>query len=141
MTDRHGLARFAGLSIAAAVVTIGLKFAAWRLTGSVGLLSDALESVVNLAAAVMTLAMVTIAARPPDEEHAYGYGKAEYVSSGAEGAFIVVAAAGIAWTAVGRLLHPEPVERIGLGLALSMVASAVNLVVGRVLISAGRRRE
>jgi cation diffusion facilitator family transporter len=139
MTDRSGLARFAGLSIVAAVVTIGLKVAAWRLTGSVGLLSDALESVVNLAAAVMTLVMLAVAARPPDEEHAYGYGKAEYVSSGAEGALIVVAAGGIAWTAVDRLLHPQPVERIGLGLGLSLAASLVNLGVGRVLIAAGRR--
>jgi cation diffusion facilitator family transporter len=139
MTDRPGLARFAGLSIVAAVVTIGLKVAAWRLTGSVGLLSDALESFVNLAAAVMTLVMVSIAARPADEAHAFGYGKAEYVSSGAEGAFIVVAAGGIAWTAIGRLLHPAPVEQIGLGLALSLAASLVNLAVARVLIGAGRR--
>ncbi len=141
MTERSRLRRFAVLSIAAAVATIGLKTAAWRLTGSVGLLSDALESLVNLAAAVMTLAMVAIAARPPDEAHAYGYGKAEYVSSGAEGAFIVVAAAGIAWTAVGRLLHPEPVEQIGLGLGLSVGASLVNLAVARVLIGAGRRHQ
>lgn len=139
MTGRAGLARFAGLSIAAAVLTIALKAAAWRLTGSVGLLSDALESLVNLVAAVMTLVMVTIAARPPDEEYAFGYGKAEYVSSGAEGAFILLAALGIAWTAIGRLVHPVPVERIGLGLGLSVGASLVNLVVGRVLISAGRR--
>jgi len=140
MPDRSGLARYAGLSIAAAVVTIVLKTAAWRLTGSVGLLSDALESLVNLAAAVMTLVMVAIAARPPDEEHAFGYGKAEYVSSGAEGAFIVFAAGGIAWTAIGRLLHPEPVERIGLGLGLSIAASLVNLGVGRVLIATGRKK-
>ncbi|HEX9050772.1 MAG TPA: cation diffusion facilitator family transporter [Anaeromyxobacter sp.] len=139
MTDRPPLGRFARLSIAAAVVTIVLKVAAWRLTGSVGLLSDALESLVNLAAAVMTLLMLAIAARPPDEAHAYGYGKAEYVSSGAEGAFIIAAAAGILWTAVGRLLHPEPVEQIGLGLALSVGASLVNLGVARVLIGAGRR--
>jgi cation diffusion facilitator family transporter len=139
MKDRPGLERFAGLSIAAAFATIALKVAAWRLTGSVGLLSDALESGVNLAAAVMTLVMVSVAARPPDDEHAFGYGKAEYVSSGAEGALIIVAAAGIAWTAVNRLLHPAPVEQIGLGLALSVAASLVNLAVGRVLIAAGRR--
>jgi cation diffusion facilitator family transporter len=139
MPDRPRLARFAGLSIAAAVVTIGLKVAAWRLTGSVGLLSDALESVVNLATAAMTLVVVTIAARPPSEEHAFGYGKAEYVSSGAEGALILVAAAGIAWAAVSRLVHPEPVERIGLGVGLSVAASLVNLGVGRVLITVGRR--
>ncbi len=141
MSQRPGLARFAGLSIAAAVVTIALKTAAWRLTGSVGLLSDALESLVNLAAAVMTLLMLSVAARPPDEEHAYGYGKAEYVSSGAEGALIVLAAAGIIWTAVGRLLHPQPVEQIGLGLALSLAASLVNLAVSRVLVRAGRRHD
>jgi cation diffusion facilitator family transporter len=139
MPDRPRLGRFAGLSIAAAFATIALKVAAWRLTGSVGLLSDALESLVNLVAAVMTLVMVSIAARPPDEAHAYGYGKAEYVSSGAEGAFIIIAAGGILWTAVNRLLHPEPVEQIGLGLALSVGASHVNLGVGRVLIAAGRR--
>lgn len=138
---RRGLARFAALSIAAAVVTIGLKVAAWRLTGSVGLLSDALESLVNLAAAAMTLVMVSIAARPPDDAHAYGYGKAEYVSSAAEGALIVLAAAGIVWTAAGRLVHPEPVEQIGLGLGLSVAASLVNLAVARVLIRAGRRTE
>ncbi len=141
MKDRAGLSRFAGLSIAAAVVTIGLKVGAWRLTGSVGLLSDALESGVNLAAAIMTLVMLAVAARPPDEEHAYGYGKAEYVSSGAEGAFIIFAAAAIAWAAIRRLVHPEPVEEIGLGLALSVGASLVNLAVARVLIGAGRRHQ
>jgi cation diffusion facilitator family transporter len=139
MADRSRLGRFAGLSIAAAFVTIALKVAAWRLTGSVGLLSDALESLVNLVAAVMTLVMLAVAARPPDEAHAYGYGKAEYVSSGAEGAFIVIAAVGIVWAAVRRLLHPEPVEQIGIGLGLSVAASLVNLGVGRVLIAAGRR--
>lgn len=113
--------------------------AAWRLTGSVGLLSDALESGVNLVAAIMTLVMIAVAARPPDEEHAYGYGKAEYVSSGVEGGLIILAAVGIAWTAVGRLLHPEPVEELGIGLALSVGASLVNLAVGRILIRAGRR--
>jgi cation diffusion facilitator family transporter len=139
MTDRSRLGRFAGLSIAAAIVTIALKVAAWQLTDSVGLLSDALESLVNLVAAVMTLVMLAVAARPPDEAHAYGYGKAEYLSSGAEGAFIVIAAGGIFWTAARRLLHPAPVEQIGLGLALSVGASLVNLGVGRVLIAAGRR--
>ena len=133
------LARFAWLSVATAFVTIVLKLAAWRLTGSVGLLSDALESFVNLAAAVMALAMITVAARPPDEEHAFGYGKAEYFASGAEGTLILVASAGIAWAAIGRLLHPRPLEQAGLGLALSAAASLVNLAVARVLLSAGRR--
>ena len=105
---RPSLARFAWLSIAAAVVTIVLKTAAWLLTGSVGLLSDAAESVVNLVAAVTTLGMLTVAARPPDEEHAYGHDKAEYFASGVEGALILVAAVAIAWSAVNRLLHPAP---------------------------------
>jgi cation diffusion facilitator family transporter len=133
------LARFAWLSIAAAFVTIGLKVLAWRLTCSVGLLSDALESTVNLAAASLTLVMLSIAARPPDEDHAFGYGKAEYFASGAEGALILIAAAGIAWAAVGRFLDPQPLERIGLGVAAAVLASAVNFGVARVLLAAGRR--
>jgi len=134
------LRRYAWLSIAAAVATIALKTVAWRLTGSVGLLSDALESLVNLAAAVLALAMLSVALRPPDEDHAFGHGKAEYVASGAEGALILVAAAGIAWTAVGRLLDPQPLEKIGLGVLVSAAASAVNLAVARVLVGVGRRR-
>jgi cation diffusion facilitator family transporter len=134
------LGRFAWLSIGAAVVTICMKTAAWRLTGSVGLLSDAMESVVNLAAAALALAMVTVALRPPDEDHAFGYGKAEYVASGAEGALILVAAAGIAWAAVGRLLHPQALDRAGLGVLVSTGASIVNLAVGQTLIRVGRRR-
>jgi cation diffusion facilitator family transporter len=135
------LTRYAWLSIAAAVVTIGLKAAAYALTGSVGLLSDALESGVNLVAAVMTLAMLTLAARPADDEHAYGYGKAEYFASGAEGALILVAAAGIAWTAVARLRAPQPIEQAGLGVAITTAASLVNLGVARVLLRAGRRHD
>lgn len=131
--------RFAWLSIGAAIVTIGLKATAWRLTGSVGLLSDALESVVNLAAAAMALAMLLVASRPPDEDHAFGYDKAEYLASGVEGALILVAAAGIGWAAVGRLLAPQPVARIGIGLAVSVVAALVNLAVARVLLAAARR--
>jgi cation diffusion facilitator family transporter len=134
-----GLARWAWLSIAAALVTITLKTLAWRLTGSVGLLSDALESLVNLAAAVMTLAMLRIAARPPDEDHAFGHEKAEYFASAVEGALILVAAAGIAWTAVERLLAPRPLETPALGLALSGVATLVNLGAGLALVRAGRR--
>jgi cation diffusion facilitator family transporter len=133
------LTRFAWLSIAAAVATIGLKFAAWRLTGSVGLLSDAAESVVNLMAAAMTLTMLTVAARPPDEDHEWGHSKAEYFASGVEGALILVAAAAIAWAAVGRLLAPRPIEQVGLGVAVSTAASLVNFAVARVLLRAGRR--
>lgn len=134
------LARFAWLSVAAALATIVLKLMAWRLTSSVGLLSDALESFVNLAAAVMAVAMITVAARPADEAHAFGYGKAEYFASGAEGALILLAAVGIAWTAVERLLHPRPLEHTSLGLTVSAAAALVNLAVARVLIAVGRRR-
>jgi cation diffusion facilitator family transporter len=137
--DRSHLKRFAWLSIAAAVATILIKLFAWRLTGSVGLLSDALESLVNLVAAGMTLWMLTLAARPPTAEHAYGYSKAEYFSSGMEGAMILVAALAIAWTAIDRLLHPQPLESVGLGLALSVAASGVNFVVARTLLGAARR--
>jgi cation diffusion facilitator family transporter len=133
------LARFAWLSIAAALVTIALKTAAWRLTGSVGLLSDALESLVNLAAAVVTLLMVTLAVRPPDDEHAYGHSKAEYFASAVEGVLILLAAAGIVWAAVPRLLAPRPLEHVGLGLLVSTAASLVNLAVSRVLLAAARR--
>jgi cation diffusion facilitator family transporter len=133
------LTRFAWLSVGTSLVTITLKLVAWRLTGSVGLLSDALESFVNLAAAVMTLAMLIVASRPPDEEHAYGYGKAEYFASGAEGVLILLAAGGIAWAAIGRFLSPQPIERAWAGLAVSVVASLANLGVAGVLLRAGRR--
>jgi len=133
------LTRFAWLSIAAAIVTIALKTVAWRLTGSVGLLSDALESLVNLAAAVMTLLMLGLAARPADETHAYGYSKAEYFASGVEGALILLAAAGITWAAVPRLFAPMPLEQAGLGLAVSTAASLVNLGVSRVMLGAGKK--
>ena len=135
------LTRFAWLSIAAAVVTIGLKTVAYFLTGSVGLLSDALESVVNLAGAVMALGMLTVAARPADEDHSYGHSKAEYFSSGVEGTLILVAAVGIAVKAVGRLFAPQPLEQVGVGLGVSLVASLVNLVVALVLRRAGRRHQ
>jgi cation diffusion facilitator family transporter len=136
--SRASLVRFAWLAIAAAVATIALKTAAWWLTGSVGLLSDALESFVNLAAAVVTLAMLTVAARPPDEAYAYGYSKAEYFASGLEGTLILVAAVLIGIAAVQRLLAPQPLESVGVGLAISVVASAVNLGAARVLARAGR---
>lgn len=136
---RHSLTKFAWLSIAAALITIVLKMSAYFLTGSVGLLSDAIESTINLAAAFMALGMLTIAARPPDESHMHGHGKAEYFSSIVEGVLILVAAVGIAWAAVERLLNPRPLEQIGLGLAVSGAAGLVNLVVARVLLNAGRK--
>jgi cation diffusion facilitator family transporter len=133
------LGRYAWLSIGAALATIALKGAAYRLTGSVGLLSDAIESLVNLAAAVVTLVALTVAARPPDEDHAYGHTKAEYFASGTEGALILLAAAAIAWAAVRRLIAPQPIEQPGLGLLISCGASAINFGVARILLRAGRR--
>lgn len=132
------LTRFAWLSIGAAIVTIGLKMGAYWITGSIGLLSDALESLVNLVAAVMALAMLTVAARPPDDDHAYGHYKAEYFSSGVEGALILLAAASIAFAAVPRLFNPQPIEEVGLGLGISVAASLINFAVARVLLRAGR---
>ena len=132
------LTKFAWLSIAAAVATIALKAAAYLITGSVGLLSDALESLVNLAAASMALAMLTVAARPPDEMYAFGYGKAEYFSSGVEGALILLAAAGIVSTALPRLAAPQPLEQVGIGLAVSVLASVINFAVARRLLKAGK---
>lgn len=139
-TDRSSLTRFAWLSISAAVVTIGLKLVAYRLTGSVGLLSDAIESLVNLVGGIMALAMLTVASRPADESHPYGHSKAEYFSSGVEGSLILLAAVSIGYAAVGRLLVPKPLEQVGLGLAVSVLASLVNLVVALLLLRVGRKR-
>ena len=136
---RASLTRFAWLSIGAAVLTMGLKAAAFWLTGSVGLLSDALESLVNLAGALMALIMLTIAARPADEEHPFGHSKAEYFSSGVEGTLILIAAVTIAIAAIQRLITPRPLEQIGLGIAVSMVAALINLLVSLVLLRAGKR--
>lgn len=136
--ESANLTRFAWLSIGAAILTIALKTTAYWLTDSVGLLSDALESLVNLVAAIMALAMLTIAARPADEMHAFGYGKAEYFSSGLEGALILLAAASIAWTAVPRLFAPQSLEHIGIGLGISVLAAAINFAVARVLMNAGK---
>lgn len=133
------LERLAWLSVAAAIVTIGLKLLAWRLTDSVGLLSDAAESVVNLAAALIAVLVLRVAAQPPDDEHPHGHEKAEYLAAGVEGALILAAAATIAWVSIGRLLEPQPIERVGLGLVVSLVAALVNLGVALVLIRAGRR--
>jgi cation diffusion facilitator family transporter len=130
---------YAGLSIVAAVVTIALKFGAYLLTGSVGLFSDAAESSVNLVAAVGVFLALGTAARPPDEEHAYGHTKAEYFSSALESVLIIVAAGGIAVTAIGRLLDPQPLENLGVGLAIGLVAAGVNGAVGLVLLRGGLR--
>ena len=138
--NRSSLTRFAWISIGAAILTIGLKTGAYLLTGSVGLLSDAVESLVNLFGGIMALAMLTVASRPADEDHAYGHSKAEYFSSGVEGTLILVAAVSIAIAAVPRLLAPKPLEQVGLGLAVSVVASLVNLAVALLLLRVGKKQ-
>jgi cation diffusion facilitator family transporter len=129
------------LSIAAALATILLKGVAWWLTGSVGLLSDALESFVNLAGAFMALAMLTLAAMPADENHAHGHGKAEYFSSAFEGLLILIAALAIGYAAVERLLHPQPLESLGIGMAVSVAASIINYATARILLAVGRKHQ
>jgi len=126
------------LSIAVAVATIALKTGAWWLTGSVSLLSDAMESLVNLAGAMFALTMVTIAAQPPDDDHPYGHHKAEYFSSGFEGVLIFVAAVAIIWAAVQRFLAPQPLEQLGLGVALSVVSSVMNGVLAWAMLRKAR---
>lgn len=130
--------RYLQISVAAALATIALKTLAWWLTDSVGLLSDALESLVNLAAAVFGLSMVTIAGAPADDSHPYGHSKAEYFSSGFEGLLILAAAGGIAWAAVDRLQQPRPIDMPALGVALSLVSSALNGGVAWLLMRASR---
>ena len=134
------LTRYAWLSVAAAVITFLFKLTAWHLTGSVSMLSDALESLANLAAAFFAVASLAVAARPADEDHAYGHSKAEYFASGVEGALIIAAAAGIGWAAIERLFHPVPLSGVGAGLAVSAVASLINLAVARVLLKVSRAR-
>ncbi len=138
--NRSSLTRFAWLSIAAAILTIALKTAAYFITSSVGLLSDAIESVVNLIGGVMALAMLTVAARPADKDHAYGHSKAEYFSSGVEGGLILVAAISISIAAIPRLITPKPLKEIGVGLAVSVVASLINLAVALLLLRVGRKQ-
>ncbi|MCX7960587.1 MAG: cation diffusion facilitator family transporter [Burkholderiales bacterium] len=133
------LEHYAWLSIGAAAATIALKLAAWAVTDSVGLLSDALESLVNLAAALLALSMLRLAARPPDAAHPYGRTKAEYFASGVEGALIVLAAAAIVWAALPRLFDPKPIAAPWLGIAINALASAINLGCGLLLVAAGRR--
>jgi cation diffusion facilitator family transporter len=135
------LTRYAWLSIAAAVATITLKAGAYVLTGSVGLLSDALESIINLVAAIIALWVLKVAAQPPDEDHMFGYGKVEYFSSGIEGSLIFLAAVSIGYAAVIRLLNPRPLEQIGIGLAISIFATVINLFVALTLLRVGRARQ
>lgn len=135
----RSLKKFIYLSIGAALVTILLKFSAWYLTDSVGLLSDALESCVNLVAAIIALIMITIAETPADEKHPFGHTKAEYFSSAIEGGMIVVAAFSIIWSAVPRIIQPQPLENVEVGLLISVGASLINLAVALVLIKAGKK--
>ena len=139
MTQRKDLSKYVWMSIAAAVLTITLKTVAYFYTGSIGLLSDALESVINLIAAIIALLMIKIAVQPPDDDHAFGHDKAEYFASGIEGTLIFLAAGGIIYTAIPRLLAPQPIENVGIGLAVSVAASIVNLVVGILLIKIGKQ--
>src|SRR5512135_11513 len=130
VTEMPGLTKYAWLSIAAAVVTIALKTGAYLLTGSVGLLSDAAESVVNLVAAIVALVALTVAARPADASHNYGHGKAEYFSAGLEGLMIFAAAGLILVSAVRRFMHPVPLDSVGWGVLISALATVVNGAVG-----------
>ncbi len=134
---RSGASKFAALSIAAALATIALKTLAWWLTDSVGLLSDAIEGTINLVGATVALAMISLAARPPDEDHAFGYTKAEYFASGLEGTLILIAAIAIGFAAIDRLITPRPLEQVGAGLAVSAAASLINYGVARRLYRAG----
>jgi len=134
-----GLHRFAVLAIAAAVLTMALKFLGYWLTGSVGLLSDAVESSANLVTAIVALFAVWYAARPADRTHNYGHEKVEFFAAGIEGALVLVAAGTVAWVSIARLLQPHELEGLGAGLAVSIVASLVNLAVGRHLVAVGRR--
>ncbi len=137
--QKPSLKKFIYLAIVAAVATISLKLFAYSLTGSVGLFSDALESCVNLIAAVVALFMITLAEKPADEEHAFGHNKAEYFSSAIEGGLIVLAAFSIIWSAIPRLLNPQPLENIGIGLLVAVGASGINLAVGLILVKNGRK--
>lgn len=133
------LRKFVILSIVAAVATILIKYTAYRLTNSVGLLSDAMESCVNLIAALVALIMLSLAEKPADEEHAFGHNKAEYFSSAIEGGLIILAAFSIIWSAAPRLIHPKPLENISIGLLIALGASIINLIVSLILIRQGKK--
>ena len=133
--------RMAMLSIATSIVTLALKFGAYFLTGSVSLWSDALEAFVNLAAGLVALGALTLAEQPADERHAYGHDKAEYFSSGVEGALILVAAIAIIWSATERLLAPRPLEQLGLGMLIALLAAAANFITARVMLKVARQHD
>lgn len=133
------LTRFAWISIGASLLTIGLKTSAYLLTGSIGLLSDAVESVINLLAGLMALWMLKVAAQPPDESHLFGHRKAEYFSSAVEGVLILIAAISIAISAAGRLITPQALEKLGVGLGITVAASLINLIAARILLHSGKK--
>ena len=133
------LKKFLYISIAAAILTISLKLIAYLLTNSVGILSDAMESCVNLVAAVVALIMIRLAEKPPDREHEFGHNKAEYFSSAIEGGLIVLAAFSIIWSAIPRVIHPQPLENIGVGLLVAVGASLINLAASNILIKNGKK--
>jgi cation diffusion facilitator family transporter len=133
------LKKYIYLSIVAALLTISLKFVAYLLTNSVGLLSDSLESCVNLVAAVVALIMLKLAEKPPDKEHGFGHNKAEYFSSAIEGGLIVLAAFSIIWAAIPRILHPQPLENLSVGLLIAVGASLINLVASIILVKNGKK--
>ncbi len=137
--QRKSLARFAWFSIVASILTIIIKWAAYRVTGSVGFLSDAMESFINLAAGIVAFAMLKIAANPPDKEHPFGHDKAEYFSSMIEGVLIVLAAIGIIYAAVNRIYHPRLLEELNIGVALSLSATLINFITSRILMYSGTK--
>jgi len=141
MTRTRAVQGMAWLSIATSIATLTLKFGAYFLTGSVSLLSDAMEAFVNLAAGMVALGALTYAARPADDDHHFGHDKAEYFASGVEGALILVAAASIAWAAVQRLLHPAPVESLGWGILVSVVAAGMNFATAKIMLRAARAHD
>jgi len=131
--------KYAVYSIIASIITLILKFSAWAMTDSVGLLSDATESIINVTAAVMALWVITIAMRPADPDHTYGHGKAEYFSSGIEGVLIIVAACGIGYASIERFYNPQPLGNLGLGLGLALLSSVINFGVARIMLRAAKR--
>ncbi len=137
--QKKSLAPIVWISIIASLLTISIKSAAYFVTGSVGFLSDAMESLINLAAGIVAFIMLSIAARPPDKEHPFGHDKAEYFSSLIEGILIVIAAIGISYAAINRLYHPQPLSELNVGMLLSVIATVVNLVTARILLYYGKK--
>jgi cation diffusion facilitator family transporter len=137
--QRKSLAPIIWFSIIASILTISIKSAAYFMTGSVGFMSDAMESFINLAAGIVAFVMLTIAARPPDKEHPFGHDKAEYFSSLIEGVLIVIAAIGIAYAAIDRIYHPKPLEELGIGMVLSVIATLINFATARILLHYGKK--